>query len=65
VIESKNRQPIGVLKIQYSSLLFDSDGMMEESGETEVRLAMEMLEPVITDKDKQVVYARHKFALKR
>ena len=36
-----------------------------EWDEKEARLAMDMLEPIITEKDKQVVEARHKFARKR
>ena len=65
VVESINRQPVEILKCQYSYLSFDSDGMINESGESETRLVMDMLEPVIADKDKQVVDLRHKFARKR
>ena len=36
-----------------------------EWDEKEARLVMDMLEPVIADKDKQVVDARQKFARKR
>ena len=36
-----------------------------EWDEKEAQLAMNMLEPVIADMDKQVVDARHKFARKR
>jgi hypothetical protein len=46
--------------------LFDSNGrLLVEWDEKEARLAMDMLEPVIAEKDKQVVEARHKFARKR
>src|SRR3990172_9474483 len=66
VVETINRKPIEVLKSQFSYLLFDSDGRLQaERDESEARLAMDMLEPVITDEDKQVVDARHKFARKR
>jgi hypothetical protein len=55
-----------ILKTQYSYLSFDYDGrLLEEGDERQVRLAMDTLEPVIADKDKQVVDARHKFARKR
>ena len=65
VLESKDRKPVEILKCQYSYLSFDSGGMIEKGGESEARLVMDMLEPVIADKDKQVVDARHKFARKR
>ena len=51
VVESKNRIPVEILKSQYSYLSFDSDGrLLEEGDERQVRLAMDMLEPVIADK---------------
>ena len=36
--------------------------MLKKGGEAEVKLAMDMLEPVIIERAKQVVDARHKFA---
>jgi len=66
VVESKDRMPVEIVKSQYSYLLFDSTGrLLMEWDEKEARLAMDMLEPVIADMDKQVVDARHKFARKR
>jgi hypothetical protein len=65
VVESINRKPVEILKCQYSYLSFDSDGMLKKGGEGEVKLAMDMLEPVIIERAKQVVDARHKFARKR
>jgi len=65
VVESINRKPVEILKCQYSYLSFDSDGMIKKGGEGEVKLAMDMLEPVIIERVKQVVDARHKFARKR
>ena len=66
VVESINRKPVEILKCQYSYLSFDSDGrLLEEGDERQVRLAMDTLEPVIADKDRQVVDVRHKFARKR
>jgi len=66
VVESKDRIPVEILKSQYSYLSFDYDGrLLEQGDERQVRLAMDTLEPVIADKDKQVVDVRHKFARKR
>lgn len=66
VVESKDRIPVEILKSQYSYLSFDYDGrLLEEGDERQVRLAMDTLEPVIADKDRQVVDVRHKFARKR
>ena len=65
VVESINRRPVEILKCQYSYLSFDSDGMLKKNGEGEAKLAMDMLEPVIIERAKQVVDARHKFARKR
>jgi ribose 5-phosphate isomerase len=66
VVESKDRIPVEIVKSQYSYLLFDHEGrLLMEWDEKEAQLAMDMLEPVIADKDKQVVDARHKFARKR
>ena len=65
VVESINRKPVEILKCQYSYLSFYSDGMLKKGGEGEVKLAMDMLEPVIIERAKQLVNARHKFARKR
>ena len=64
VVESINRKPVEILKCQYSYLSVDFDGMLKKGGEAEVKLAMDMLEPVIIERAKQVVDARHKFARK-
>ena len=59
VVESKDRLPVEIVKSQYSYILFDSNGrLLVEWVEKEARLAMDMLEPVIAEKDKQVVEAR-------
>jgi ribose 5-phosphate isomerase len=65
VVESENRKPIEILKSQFAYMQFDSDGMLEMGGESETRLAMDMVEPLITEKNQQVVDARHQFARKR
>lgn len=63
---AENRKPTEIVKSQYSYLSFDSEGrLLMEWDEKEARLVMDMLVPVIADKDKQVVDARHKFARKR
>ena len=65
-VETIKRKPIEIVKSQFSYLLFDSDGRLHaERDEGEASLAMEMLEPVTAEKDKQVIDARHKFARKR
>jgi len=66
VVESKDRIPVEILKSQYSHLSFDYDGrLLKEGDERQVRLAMDTLEPVIDDKDRQVVDVRHNFARER
>jgi hypothetical protein len=65
VLESMDLIPVEILKCQYSYLSFNSDGMIKKVGEGEVKLAMHMLEPVIIERAKQLVDARHKFARKR
>ena len=66
VVELKNRKPIEILKSQYSHMSFDAKGrLVMEWDEKEARLAMDMMEPINADRDKQVVDARHKFARKR
>ena len=52
VVESINRKPVEILKCQYSYLSFYSDGMPKKGGEGEVKLAMDMLEPVIIERAK-------------
>ena len=64
VVESINRKPVEILKCQYSYLSFYSDGMLKKGGEGEVKLAIDMLEPIIIERAKQVVDTRHKFARK-
>ena len=66
MVESINRKPVEILKSQYSYFSFDYDGrLLKEGDERQVRLAMDTLEPVIDDKDRQVVDVRHNFARER
>jgi hypothetical protein len=66
VVESNGRIPVEIVKSQYSYILFDPNGrLLMEWDEKEAQLAMDILEPVSADGDKQVVDARHKFARKR
>ena len=67
ILEIGNRKPIEILRIQYSFLLFDSDGRLEPSEQEKwKRLALDMLPPIFLDKhSQQVIDARHKFVKKR
>jgi hypothetical protein len=65
VVELVDRKPVKILRCQYSYLSFGSNGTLKKGGEGEVKLAMDMLEPVIIERARQVVDARHKFARKR
>ena len=61
----KSQSSKGHLRSEDAYLSFDSIGTLKKGGEGEVKLAMDMLEPVIIERAKQVVDARHKFARKR
>ncbi len=67
VVDLTNREPVEILRIQYSYLFFDSEGRVDPTErEKEARLAFNILppEPVVRD-FQQVVEARHYFAKKR
>ena len=67
VVDLVNREPVEILRIQYSYLSFDSEGRIDPAeGKKEARLAFEILppEPVVRD-FQQVVVARHYFAKNR
>ena len=66
VIESENREPVGVLRAQYSYLAFDAEGRLREDEREKVtRLSMELVEPLSGDQSETVINAGHKFARKR
>ena len=65
-LELEQRKPVGILRILYLVLPFDSEGRVDAAEqEKERRLGIEMM-PSILDRDsKQVVEAQHLFAKKR
>jgi len=67
ILEVADRKPLEILRIQYSFLDFDSEGRIDTAEqEREGRLAMEMVPPVVTERQgPRVVDSRHKFAQKR
>ena len=66
-VDLENRQPVEILRIQYSYLYFDSDGLIEaDQIEKETKLAYEAMPSLLPDEsDKQVIDARTKFAKRR
>jgi hypothetical protein len=66
VFEVVDRRPVEILKSQYAYLSFDSEGQLRlERDEEKRRLTMDLFEPLIADRNKQIVDTRHKFARKR
>jgi hypothetical protein len=66
-LELEQRKPVGILRILYLILPFDSEGRVDAAEqEKERRLGVEMVPPIFMDRDsKQVVEARHRFAKRR
>jgi len=66
-LELEQRKPVGILRILYLILPFDSEGRVDAAEqEKERRLGVEMMSPILMDRDsKQVVEARHRFAKRR
>ena len=66
-LELEQRKPVGILRILYLILPFDSEGRVDAAEqEKERRLGIEMMSPILMDRDsKQVVEARHRFAKRR
>lgn len=66
-LELEQRKPVGILRILYLILPFDSEGRVDAAEqEKERRLGVEMVPPILMDRDsKQVVEARHRFAKRR
>lgn len=66
-LELEQRKPVGILRILYLILPFDSEGRVDAAEqEKERRLGLEMMSPTLMDRDsKQVVEARHRFAKRR
>jgi len=66
-LELEQRKPVGILRILYLILPFDSEGRVDAAEqEKERRLGVEMMSPILMDRNsKQVVEARHRFAKRR
>jgi hypothetical protein len=67
VLEVENRKPIGIYKIQYPYLPFDSKGRIDAAErEKAAMLAVNMVPPLPSEQEKDgVIEAQHKFAKKR
>ena len=67
VLELENRKPVEILKIQYSYLSFDPEGRLrEDEREKKARLSMDMVKPMQSDQEPNLVIdARYKFSKKR
>ena len=65
-LELEQRKPVGILRILYLILPFDSEGRLDAAElEKERRLGVEMMPPILDRGSKQVVEAGHLFAKKR
>ncbi len=65
-LELEQRKPVGILRILYLILPFDSEGRVDATEqEKERRLGIEMMPPILDRGSKQVVEAQHLFAKKR
>ena len=65
-LELEQRKPVGILRILYLVLPFDSEGRVDVAEqEKERRLGIEMMPPILDRGSKQVVEAQHLFAKKR
>ena len=65
-LELEQRKPVGILRILYLVLPFDSEGRVDVAEqEKERRLGIEMMPPILDRGSKQVVEAGHLFAKKR
>ncbi len=67
VLEMMNRKPIEILMAEYSFLAFDSQGRLDVSErEKSIRLAMDMLEPIDSErKSRKVIDVKHSIAKRR
>jgi hypothetical protein len=67
VLEVQNRKPIGISKIQYSYIPFDSKGRFDAAErETAAMLAVNMVPPLPSEQEAGgIIRAQHKFAKKR
>ncbi len=66
-LELEKRKPVGILRILYLILPFDSKGRVDaKEQDKEWRLASDMVPPILPDPGpRNVIEARHRFAKKR
>ena len=66
IVETENRKPNKIIRIQYSYLFFDSKGFLDaQEMDREMRLGINMVPPIIDDrKNSTVINAEYKFAKK-
>jgi hypothetical protein len=66
-LELEQRKPVGILRLLYLILPFDSEGRIDAmEQEKERRLGVEMMPPILIDREsKQVIEAGHRFAKRR
>ena len=67
IVETENRKPNKIIRIQYSYLFFDSKGYLDSQElDQGMRLGINMVPPTMDDgKNSTVINAEHKFAKKR
>lgn len=66
-VDLENRQPVEIVRIQYSYLYFDAEGLIEADNiEKATKLALETLPSVLPKEyGEPIIDARHKFAKRR
>lgn len=66
-LELEQRKPVGILRLLYLILPFDSEGRIDAmEQEKERRLGVEMMPPILIDREsKQVIEAGHRFVKRR
>ena len=67
VVETENRKPNKIIRIQYSYLFFDSKGFLDtQERERGMQLGVNMVPPFVDEgKNSTVINAEYKFARKR
>jgi hypothetical protein len=65
-LEFENRKPVGILRMEYFIMHFDSKGRIEGTVEDEIRsIGVNLIPPIYFEKDPVVIDAQHHFAKKR
>ena len=66
IVETENRKPNKIIRIQYSYLFFDSRGFLDtQEMDREMQLGINMVPPIMDDeKNSTVINAEYKFAKK-